>query len=148
MCGVCHTVSMCVCVWVCVCGQRAGWNIMQSRSPCHCPCLRYLRIFLLPDQPVTSKVQDASFCILFLAFWKRDIDHRQKENSKLRGATTSTLGCNFITSQTCTDVLITCNMVINCCTLFRTNFPQVRVDFSRMSSRFSEYLFQVRNCQM
>ena len=104
---------------------------------------RYLRIFVIQDRAPRDIISDAVFCILFIAFWRRDISLRQKADNTNIGVTTASLCKNFITSQTATDVLITCNMVVLASLLFRKRFPNVRFDLSRMSSRFSEYVFQV-----
>ena len=104
---------------------------------------RYLRIFVIQDRAPRDIISDAVFCILFIAFWRRDIKLRQLSNRYNLGPNTASVTQNFITTQTATDVLITCNMVVLSSLLFSKNFPNVRVDLSRMSSRFSEYVFQV-----
>ena len=103
---------------------------------------RYLRIFVIQERTSRERVKDAIFCILFIAFWRRDIKIRQLANRGNLG-TIASVTKNFITSQTATDVLITCNQVVLLSLLFKSRFPNVMIDLSRMSSRFSEYVFQV-----
>ena len=105
---------------------------------------RYLRIFVIRGRKPRDIIKDAVFCILFIGLWRRDIKLRRLSNQATLGPNNvATLVENFITTQTATDVLITCNMVVLLSILFTRRFPNIRMDLSRISSRFSEYVFQV-----
>ena len=104
---------------------------------------RYLRIFVIHDRMPRDIIKDAVFCILFIGIWRKDIKLRQLYNKGRLGPKIANLLQNFMTSQTATDVLITCNQIVLLSILFNKEFPNVNIDVSRMSSRFSEYVFQV-----
>lgn len=53
-----------------------------------------------------------------------------------------TIKLNCLSSETRTDVMLACQSVILTVILFREQFPSVRLEPSRLSSRFSEYGFQ------
>lgn len=98
-------------------------------------CHRFLRMFVIKDLTPREVVKDAAFCILFLGFWKRDLKIIQpQEYIDLRQ--------HFLTSETFQDVLICCNVIILVVELMAQEHPHIRIDFSRLSSRFSEYVFQ------
>lgn len=92
-------------------------------------------------QPVDI-VGDAAFCIMFIGFWRRDIDLRANESASL-GPKVARFDQNCLTNETCHDVVLTCTTVILSMKLFWTHYKNVKVDWSRVSNRFSEYLFQV-----
>lgn len=106
-------------------------------------CHRYLRIFLIHGRSPKNVIEDAAFCILFIGLWRRDIDLRSKASAGQLGPKASTLQANCLSYQTCTDVLVTCNSVILGAMLFSKEYPKFVCDFGRMSSKFSEYVFQV-----
>ena len=109
-------------------------------------------MFLLQRKPL-QVVEDAAFCLQWLGFWRRDVKQRHdvnsfKANKKMPGlkAVSKMVANseeNLMTSRTMEDVTFTCQMVILSVKLFRDHFSHVKIDFGRMSSRFSEYLFQV-----
>ena len=80
-------------------------------------------------------VTDASYCILFFAFWRRDVERQS--------VATATLPKNFITPQTYQDVLLSLMMLICAVKLFGAQFPGVMFQPSRFSSRFAEYVFEM-----
>lgn len=105
---------------------------------------RYLRIFLLQGQTPEQCIEDAAFCINFIGFWTRDIELRAKAAEGQEGPNQFTLKDNCLTRETCQDILISCNNVILLARIFSEDehLSKVKVDMSRLSSRFSEYLFQ------
>ena len=106
-------------------------------------CHRFLRPFVIKDTTPVHAAEDAAFCIMFIGLWHRDID-QWATNKNWKEQEANNRGVNCITNETCDDVLIACNMLIQVIVLFREKYPNVLIDFSRLSSRFSEYVFQVR----
>ena len=102
-------------------------------------CHRYLRCFVIPvdgtSRTLLDVVTDAAYCIMFFAFWRRDVARASNK--------TATLQVNFITPQTYQDVLLSLMMLICAIKLFREQFPGVLLQPSRFSSRFAEYVFQM-----
>ncbi|GAX84874.1 hypothetical protein CEUSTIGMA_g12295.t1 [Chlamydomonas eustigma] len=110
---------------------------------------RYLRMFLLKDRQPIDIIKDAAFCIMFIGFWRRDIDLRAAEADKdaAVGAKSARYDSNCLTPQTCHDIVFTCTLLILSTKMFKEHFPRVKIDFSKFSSRFSEYFFQtLRSC--
>ncbi|GAX85923.1 hypothetical protein CEUSTIGMA_g13339.t1 [Chlamydomonas eustigma] len=107
---------------------------------------RYLRMFL--ERRPIDIVKDAAFCIMFIAFWRRDIDIRARASAAdTNGPRTARYDSNCLTSQTCHDIVFTCTGLILSVKLLREQFPSTKIDFSRFSSGFSEYFFQaLRSC--
>ena len=105
----------------------------------------FLRIFLMQGTPLQA-VQDANFCILFTCFWRRDIEQRQTAAiGNVDGkAKIVNIANNAVTSVLFDDVNITGQTVTLAVALFMRRHREARVDFGRSSSKWSEYLFQVR----
>lgn len=82
-------------------------------------------------------VKAAAFVLACLGFWETSI-----RNSEGR----LNLKDNFLTCETKKDIIIACNFVILVATYMRQfcekNDVFVKVDYSRLSSRFTEYGFQ------
>lgn len=109
-----------------------GFHLRLAASPIP-------RCFLLPvdgiKRKLTDVITDASYAILFFAFWRRDVERASN--------TTATLKLNFITAQTYQDVLLSLMMLVCAIKLFRLKFPGLLFQPSRFSSRFAEYVFQM-----
>ena len=96
----------------------------------------------LTEQTPLAKVEDASFCIMWMGFWHRDLEQRKQAAGPQEKGMIDMVK-NFMTKNTADDINFSCQIVILSVKLFRERFPHVKIDYSKMSSRFSEYLFQV-----
>lgn len=123
---------------------------------------RYLRPFVVKDQPLQQIISDCVYCICFVGFWRRDIMMRSgtlKEGhkngrfakQKKSGASAAAAAArkskinmkeNFMTMELMNDVLISCQMLILDIIMFGKKHPKVKFEAGRFSSRFSEYTFQ------
>jgi hypothetical protein len=99
-------------------------------------CARRTALLLLALQgrPVRDVIVDAAYCIIFLGMWRRDVVNNPRADIRT----------SYITTETHSDMLLACNAVILTAMVFGMHYPGVKIDWSRMSSRFSEYVFQVR----
>ena len=97
-------------------------------------CHTFTRMFVIKGLSPREIILDASFCIMFLGFWRRDVESRF---GKKEGRSS-----HLLSRETHQDVLTTCMMLILSIKLFREVCPHVLFEPSRMSSRFCEYVFQ------
>jgi hypothetical protein len=94
---------------------------------------RYLRIFVVKNRKPVEVLQDCGWCLAFLGYWHKSIvDFGQKHN----------YASNFLTNETFQDMIISLNNVVLMVAFFAQYLPNVKLGFSRLSSRFVEYMFQ------
>ncbi|KAK9822335.1 hypothetical protein WJX74_009162 [Apatococcus lobatus] len=104
--------------------DRAGYMFLEFGH-------RYLRTFMMEERDMDAVLHDCAFCITFVGIWRRDVLARPGVD----------LRKGFLTRETATDVLTSCQTLVLAVMLFREHYPHVKMVPSRLSSRFSEYVF-------
>lgn len=113
---------------------------------------RYTRIWVVNHRTPSDVARDAAFCIWFIGLWREDLNRTEEKLSNegqanKRQQPLSSLTENCFTAQTCDDIIISCTMVIIAILVFQKQHPGAIFEPSRLSSRFSEYVFQfLRSC--
>jgi len=103
---------------------------------------RYTSLFVVKNMDVRNVIINCGFCISFLGYWRKSIVNHTIQDLSITS--------NFITAQTRQDVIISCNMIVLLVKYMRLWCQKHDVDLplsaGRVSSRFSEYVFQFLRC--
>ena len=84
-------------------------------------CCRYLRTFMMEEQDVDAILKDCAFCITFVGIWRRDVLARPGVD----------LRKGFLTRETATDDLSSCQTLVLAVKLFREHYQDVKMVPSR-----------------
>ena len=99
-------------------------------------------MFVVKSMDVRNVIINCGFCISFLGYWRKSIVNHTVQDLSITS--------DFITAQTRQDVIISCNMIVLLVKYMRLWCQKHDVDLplsaGRVSSRFSEYVFQFLRC--
>jgi len=87
-------------------------------------------------------VEDASFCLTFMLYWRHWLQEVAPKGAKPSHIGKFSIKDHFITRETFLDVILMCQARILLVKLYREKYPSFRIVGDRLSSRFSEYVFQ------